>query len=301
MKAHPLHSRLFRYGMRALLVWALLFLMSCTFLPFPWGAQSPPQSPLQIEAIRILDEPLVGQPFRVEIPIVWHAQVPLSPVILTLTIPSSLQFVGLESEGQVIRQRETLIHLPDPVGWGGIETKGYVVSINLGTLGGEGGETAKKTVILVMEAVASGEWQIEGAVMWRDSDTKNAMGDIKRVVGWSTPSRAVWENFRTVERRWLQEEGRQCGGGAPCLVVYPEEPFHYFLGISEEAMPGQLLRPRAAKMCDGSLDLTPCLEQDAPFRSPTPESGRSLPRLTRTPTTSTLFSLAGVASSDEDP
>jgi len=269
MKARSLFPLLLRYGMMGLIVLLISMFNSCTFPPF--GAQTPPQSPLQIETLRILDEPLVGQPFRVEIPVVLHAQVPLSPVILTLTIPSSLNFVGLESEGQVISQREGMIHLPDPVGWGEIETKGYVISINLGAMG-RTEQKAKKTVIVVMKAVVSGEWQIEGEVMWRDEDSKNAVGDVKRLVGWSTLSRAVWENFEDVEKRWLKEEGRQCRGGAPCLVVYPEEPLHYFLGISEKEMPGRLLRPRAAKMCDGSPDLSACLEQNTPFLSPTPES-----------------------------
>ena len=248
----------------------ILSIISCTFPPF--GAQTPPQSPLQIEALRILDEPLAGQPFRVEIPIVLHVQVPLSPVNLTLTIPSSLNFVGLESEGQVVSQREGMIHLPDPVGWGEIETKGYVISINLGAMGGAERE-GRKTVLLTMRVVTAGEWQIEVRIKSPTESPRSYWGDTERIVGWSTPSRAVWENFEDVEKRWLKEEGRQCRGGEPCLVVYPEEPLHYFLGISEKEMPGQLLRPRAAKMCGDSVDLSACLDLNTPLVIPTTGAG----------------------------
>ena len=275
-----LSSLLLRYGVVGLVVWLVLMLNSCALPPF--GAQTPPQSPLRIETIRILDEPLVGQPFRVEVPVVSHAHVPLSPVVLTLTVPFTLNFVGLVSEGSVISQKEEVVYLPDPVGWGEIKTQGHVISINLGTMGSPEGQ-AKKTVILVMKPVVSGEWQIGGEVMWRDEDSRNAVGDVKRVVGWSTPSRAVWEDFEVVEKRWLKEEDRQCRGGAPCLVVYPQEPLHYFLGVSEKEMPGQLLRPRAAKMCNDSTDLSACFEQNTPSLSPTPESWAPIPSLTRPP------------------
>jgi len=282
MERRSLFPLLLHYSVIGLSMWLLFGASACTFLSF--GAQTPPQSPLQIETIHILEEPLVGQAFRVEVPVVSHAQVPLSPVTLTFTIPSSLNFVELESGGRVISQREEMVHFPDPVGWGEIKTKGQVISIDLGTMEGPEGK-AKKTVILVIKPVVSGEWQIEGEVMWRDKGSRNAVGDVKRVVGWSTPFQGVWEDFEVVETRWLKEEDRQCGGRAPCLVVYPEEPLHYFLGISEKEMPGQLLRPRTAKMCNDSTDLFACFEQNTPSLSPTPESWIPIPPPTRPPST----------------
>lgn len=244
---------------------------SCTLLPIG-GARTPPRSPLQIEAINILDNPLVNQPFRVELPINLYAEVPISPVILTLTMPSSLEVVDVRPTDQVTIQQDTTVHLQDPVGLEEIETQGLVLTVDLGTMGATK-EEQHKVVTVTLRVTQPGEWQIEAEVQWRDNETRNAVGDVARIVGWSTPNKAVWEDLDVVQERWADEVGRQCRGQYPCLVVLPEEPLHYFLGISEKDMPGQSLRPRSAQMCDNSIDLSDCIEQNEPqIESPAPES-----------------------------
>lgn len=284
MSIHKQTSRVV-YCLISLIVLIALAATSCTLLPIG-GARTPPRSPLQIDAINVLDSPLVNQPFRVEIPITLYAEVPISPVILTLTLPSSLDVVDVQSAEQVTIQRDTTVYLQDPVGLEGIETQGLVLTIELGTMGATK-EEQHKVVTVTLMVTRPGEWQIETEVMWRDNKTRNAVGDVERLVGWSTPNKAVWEDLDVVQERWSDEVGRQCRGQYPCLVVLPEEPLHYFLGISEKDMSGQSLRPRSAQMCDNSIDLSDCMEQNEPqIESPTPESpvpDSLLPRPTGTP------------------
>lgn len=265
------HTSRVVYRIVSLIGLIALMTASCTLLPIG-SARTPPRSPLQIEAVNVSDKPLVDQPFRVEIPVILQAEVPISPVILTLTMPSSLELVDVQPADQITVQRETTVHLQDPVSLEEIETQGLVLAIDLGTMGATK-EEQRKVVTVTLRVTQPGEWQIEAEVLWQDNKTRNAVGDVARIVGWSTPNKAVWEDLDVVQERWADEVGRQCHGQYPCLVVLPEEPLHYFLGISEKDMPGQSLRPRSAQMCDNSIDLSDCIEQNPPqIESPAPGS-----------------------------